>query len=296
MITHDRIPSFYDWLSRYVQLSNWLAYRDRFAGFTMHKSLALPDHEDGDRGASKAGLEYANDRMLELAREAGLPPRPRVLDAGCGFGGTMFHWQRRVGGSYDGLTLSKVQVDVAERHARRRGIADACRFELRSYDQPLERRYDAAVAIESLIHAPDLARTAANLAAALRPGGLLLVLDDMAARDLDVARPADAALVRANWGCPGRFPTDGDFRAAIEQAGMTVICEEDMSPLMRCRSEALLHRQERTYTLLRRAIPLAPARSVLSAFLGGVALERLHGSGDVGYRLIVARNDATAAA
>ncbi len=36
MITHDRIPSFYDWLSRYVQLSNWIAYRDRFAGFTMH--------------------------------------------------------------------------------------------------------------------------------------------------------------------------------------------------------------------------------------------------------------------
>lgn len=25
VITHDHIPSFYDWLSRYVQLSNWLA-------------------------------------------------------------------------------------------------------------------------------------------------------------------------------------------------------------------------------------------------------------------------------
>ena len=66
--------------------------------------------------------------MLAVAREHGLPAAPRVLDAGCGFGGTMFHWHRRVGGRHDGLTLSNVQVDVGERHARAQGIADACRF------------------------------------------------------------------------------------------------------------------------------------------------------------------------
>ena len=128
MITHDRIPHYYDWLSRYVQLSNWLAYRDRFAGFTMHKSLKPPGDPRDDRGDLRAGLEYCNDRMLAVAREHGLPAAPRVLDAGCGFGGTMFHWQRRVGGRHDGLTLSKVQLDVGERHARAQGIADACRF------------------------------------------------------------------------------------------------------------------------------------------------------------------------
>jgi SAM-dependent methyltransferase len=294
VITHERIPDFYDRLSRYVQLSNWLAYRDRFAAFTMHKSLAVPGATNGDRDGLRAGLQYANDRMLALAGEAGLPAEPRVLDAGCGFGGTMFYWHGRVGGRYDGLTLSKVQVDVAERRARGLGIADACRLHLRSYDAPLEREYDAVVAIESMIHAPDLDRTVANLAGGLRRGGLLLVLDDMATGDLDVARPADAALVRANWGCPGVFPTVGDFRAAIERAGLTVIAEEDLSPLMRLRSAELLARQERAYTLLRRAIPLAPVRTVISAFLGGVALERLHGTGDVDYRLIVARNDASA--
>jgi SAM-dependent methyltransferase len=296
MITHDRIPAFYDWLSRYVQLSNWIAYRDRFAAFTMHKSLAVPGAAEGDRDGLRAGLRYANERMLAIAGEAGLSGNPRVLDAGCGFGGTMFDWHRRAGGRYDGLTLSKVQVDVAERHARRQGIADACHFHLRSYDEPLAREYDAAVAIESLIHAPDLDRTVANLAGALVPGGLLLVLDDMATGDLDAARPADAALVRANWGCPGRFPTDGDFRAAMRRAGMTIVHEEDLSPLMRLRSATFLAKQERAYTLLRRAIPVAPVRTVISAFLGGVALERLHGAGDVDYRLIVARNAVPAGA
>ncbi|MGH8471556.1 MAG: SAM-dependent methyltransferase, partial [Gammaproteobacteria bacterium] len=109
MITHEQIPDFYDWLSRYVQLSNWLSYRDRFAAFTMHKRLCIPTQAGLALGRT-AGLEYVNDRLLEVA---GLPPEPRVLDAGCGFGGTVFHWQRRIGGRNDGLTLSRVQLGVA---------------------------------------------------------------------------------------------------------------------------------------------------------------------------------------
>jgi SAM-dependent methyltransferase len=291
VITPEEIPNFYDWLSRYVQFSNWLAYRDRFAAFTMHKSLNVPGEHGDDRRDRRAGLEYVNQRMLDLAVEAGLAAEPRVLDAGCGFGGTMFHWQERLGGRYDGLTVSSVQLEVAERHARRRGIADACRFHLRSYDEPLPRHYDAIVAIESLLHAPSLAKTVRNLAGALRPGGLLLVLDDMATGPLDTTRPADAALVRAHWGC-STYPTHDDFLAALDEAAMTVVHDEDLSPLMRIRSEPFLDRQARAYARAHRIIPLAAVRTVLSAFLGGAALERLHGSGDVEYRLIVGRSHA----
>lgn len=289
MISHEQLSNFYDWLSRYVQFSNWVAYRDRFAAFTMHKSLNVPGAPDRDHRDRRAGLEYVNQRVLDAAVGAGLASDPRVLDAGCGFGGTAFHWQQRLGGRYDGLTLSKVQLEVAERHARRRGIGEACRFHLRSYDEPLPRQYDAIVAIESLLHSASLDKTVRNLADALRPGGLLLVLDDMATGPLDTARPADAALVRAHWGC-ATYPTHDDFLAAFDHAAVTVVHQEDLSPLMRIRNEAFLDRQAKGYALAHRVIPLAPVRTVLSAFLGGVALERLHGSGDVEYRLIVGRN------
>ena len=292
MITNERIPEFYDWLSRYVQVSNWLAYRDRFASFTMHKWLDVPDAAaNGDRSGRSAGLEYVNRRMLEVADGAGLASSPRVLDAGCGFGGTIFHWHERIGGRYDGLTLSKVQVQVAERQARRRGIADACGFHLRSYDERQPAEYDAVVAIESLLHSADLERTIANLAGALAPGGLLLVLDDMATGDLDVARPAEAALLRSHWGC-SPYPSYDDYRAAIAGTPLTVIHEENLSPLMSPRAPEILDRLERTYTRAHRAVPLAPVRTVVSAFLGGIGLERLHGCGDVEYRMIVARNEA----
>jgi SAM-dependent methyltransferase len=280
VITHQQLPAYYDWLSRYVQLANWLSYRDRFASFTMHKRLGI---EAAD--SRTAGLEYVNERVLAVS---GLAPGPRVLDAGCGFGGTIFHWQSRIGGHYDGITLSRVQLAVAQREARRRGIADVCRFRVHSYDGPLETGFDAVVAIESLIHSPGLDRTLSNLAGALAPGGVLLVLDDMAAAELDNHRPAEAELLRRHWGC-ARYWTHDDYRMGLDRAGLSLIHTEDLSALMRPRHEKILDRLERTYSLLHRMIPVRPARTVVSAYLGGIALERLHGSGDVHYRLLVAR-------
>jgi SAM-dependent methyltransferase len=282
VITHDRIPEYYDWLSRYVQVANWLSYRDRFASFTMHKTLAAP----GDAGPT-AGLEHVNQRLLEVAAPA---PDARVLDAGCGFGGTIFHWQARAGGSYEGLTLSRVQLDVARREARRRGIDDVCVFHLCSYDEPLEPGFDVVVAIESLIHSRDLMWTVPNLARGLRRGGVLVVLDDMAEAHLDRARPVEAALLRDHWGC-ARYPTAADFRDAIALSGLSLVHEEDLSPLMRPRRPDVLDRMERRFSVLHRAVPVPLVRTIVSAYLGGIALERLHGSGDVHYRLLVARSD-----
>jgi SAM-dependent methyltransferase len=288
LITHKQLPHYYDWLSRYVQLANWLSYRDRFASFTMHKRLGIEAGEHtGERpdGCPTAGLEYVNDRVLAVAD---LESGPRVLDAGCGFGGTIFHWQPRIGGRYEGVTLSRVQLAVAEREARRRGIAHICRFRLQSYDEPLGHDFDAVVAIESLIHSPDLDHTLSNLASTLRPGGVLLMLDDMATCDLDRQRPVEADLLRRHWGC-ARYWTYDDYRGALDRAGLSLIREEDLSALMRPRREEILDHLERTYSFLHRGIPLAPVRTVVSAYLGGIALERLHGIGDVHYRLLVAR-------
>ncbi|MDQ3825074.1 MAG: methyltransferase [Actinomycetota bacterium] len=283
MITHQQLPEYYDWLSRYVQLTNWLAYRDRFASFTMHKRLGIEPAQHAG-GRRTAGVEYVNDRVLAVAD---LPPEPQVLDAGCGFGGTIFHWQPRIGGRYEGITLSAVQLAVAQREAHRRGIADVCRFRLRSYDEPPGSGFDAVVAIESLIHSPNLHRTLSNLSGALQPGGVLLLLDDMAVRDLDRHRPAEADLLRRHWGCARSWTYD-DYRNALDDADLSLRHEEDLSTLMRPRREEILDRLERTYYFLHHNIPLRPARTVVSAYLGGIALERLHASGDVHYRLLVA--------
>jgi SAM-dependent methyltransferase len=250
------VGHLYDWLSRYVQLANWLAYRDRFAGFTMHKPLG------------EGGVQTVNERLLAIAN---LPPDPRVLDAGCGFGGTIFAWHARVGGSYDGLTLSRVQTRVATREAKKRGI-DA-RFHLRSFDEPIEGKYDAVIAIETLIHAPDLARTIRNLTSALAPGGKLLIVDDVASGEVP---PHDAELLATHWSCPRLYTMD-DYR----RAGLTLA--EDLTEGVRTRDPETLAKVERKYARMYRLAPIAPARAVLSAYLGGIAIERLYALGLMRY-------------
>jgi 2-polyprenyl-3-methyl-5-hydroxy-6-metoxy-1,4-benzoquinol methylase len=287
LITNDTVPVLYDWLSRYVQLANWLSYRDRFASFTMHKTLSVQAATGGPTNRT-AGLDYVNERLLKAVQ---LPAAPRVLDAGCGFGGTIFHWHDRIGGVYDGLTLSRVQLRVARREARRRGTEQACRFHLKSYDAPINERYDAVVAIESLVHAPDINQTIANLAGGLRPGGLMLMLEDMAKVDLEQEAPTDAGLLRVHWGC-SPYPTQENYREALERARLRVIHEEDLTPHVRYRSADILDRQEAKYSRLYKWIRLTPVRTVLSAYLGGVGLERLYLKGKMSYQLIVARKEA----
>lgn len=264
--TAAQVGHFYDWLSRYVQLANWLTYGDRFAGFTMHKSLA-------------GGVQEVNERLLAAGE---LPPRPRVLDAGCGFGGTIFAWQPVTGGSYEGLTLSRVQLRVAQREAGRRAV-DA-RFHLRSFDEPAGSTYDAIVAIETLIHSPDLSRTLRNLAAALVPGGKLLIVDDLAAGGV----PAhEAELLARHWGIPHLW-SEEDYAAAFASAGVRVLQSADLTDRVRPRDVATLAAVEKRYAALYGRLPLRPTRAVINAYLGGLALERLYATGGLRYRLFVA--------
>jgi SAM-dependent methyltransferase len=267
------VAHLYDWLSRYVQLANWRAYGDRYAGLTMHKPLAVADGEP---------IHAVNDRLLAAAH---FRSEPRVLDAGCGFGGTILRWAPRIGGTYDGLTLSRVQLRVAKREARRRGLAGRCRFHLRSFDDPIDGRYDGIVAIETLVHSPHFARSFANLANALAPGGALLLVEDIPSADVP---PHDAELLAKHWSCP-QLPSEVDYRDAFAREGLTLEHEEDLTSHVRMRDAAAVDRAERRYQRLWRLLPFAPVRAILAAYLGGLAIERLYATGRLRYRLFVAR-------
>jgi SAM-dependent methyltransferase len=256
------VATLYDWLSRYVQLANLRAYGDRYAGLTMHKPLSV------------GGTSAVNDRLLAAAK---LPDKPRVLDAGCGFGATIFAFHERLGGTYDGLTLSRVQQRVAQREAQRRGVANDCGFHVRSFDAAIDGTYDAIIAIETLVHSPDFAKTLANLAA----HGRLLIVEDIPTASIDGTH--DAELLARYWSCP-HLPTERDYRDRL-----TIDYEEDLTPFVRTRDLAAIDALEQRYTRWYRQLPLAPARAILAAYLGGLAIERLYAKGLLRYRLFIAR-------
>jgi cyclopropane fatty-acyl-phospholipid synthase-like methyltransferase len=276
-----QLVALYDWLSRFNLLANWVLFGHPRADLTMHKTLRIPDGLQAAYGKSERRL-YITDRALAAAE---LAPQPLVLDAGCGFGGTVFRWHERTGGSYDGLTVSRVQWKVACREARRRGLAARCRFHLRSYDEPIDGTYDAVVAIEALVHSPCFARTFANLVSALRPGGRLVMVEDVP-RD-EAVGDADLEIVRERWAL-GAVPTSSTYREALAGNRLRVLHDEDLSAGFQTRAPAELRAAEARYRRAHALLPLAGARFVLAAYLGGVALERLYQRDLVCYRLIVA--------
>ena len=132
------------------------------------------------------------DFVHELVRWSGLdqlPPGSRVLDVGCGIGGSARILARDYGLDVLAISISPGQI------ARARALTPEglpCRFAVMdalALDLP-DGSFDAVWSVEAGPHMPDKQRYADELLRVLRPGGLLAVAD-WNRRD-----PADG---RLNW-------------------------------------------------------------------------------------------------
>ncbi len=286
-VSSDGIAAYYDNLSRFLDVAQWFGRGGGAPKEATHRFLAVGEDEDGT-GASPERLDLL---ILDTAVTEGLPSQPRILDAGCGLGGTIFRWQERIGGTYHGLTLSPEQVRRASEQAALRGVTQRCLFHLRNYHDPAIRDLgplDAVIAIESLAHSPDPASAVANLAAALAPGGLMMIVDDMPEENAEsgIAEPMLAAF-KSHWRCPVLFGRS-EYQAAIKSAGLALRHEEDLTPRLRPRPLIWLRVLIVVFHLLQRLAPTRGLRSAFGAMLGGFYLEALYRKKVMCYRLLVA--------
>ncbi len=218
-----------------------------------------------------------------------LPAAPRVLDAGCGYGATMLDLAPALGGTWTGLTLSLSQRARGSAAIADAGLADRVRIRVQSYDTPPPGPFDLIIGIESLIHSSAPHATIAALAGVLAPGGHLVMVDDMP----EAALPAEPArrfdIFRRYWRCPVAPPRTG-WVNAMEKAGLALVRERDLSPLLRVRSmdqaAARLRALRSLPARLWRALGLGVRAE---AEIGGIMLETLQTEGFVRYRLLAAR-------
>ena len=97
-------------------------------------------------------LEQAQaDKKAHIAAKLYLKPGQRVLDIGCGWGGTALDLTRVADVDVLGITLSEEQLKVARARAEEAGVADRVKFELIDYRE-IEGRFDRIVSIGMFEH------------------------------------------------------------------------------------------------------------------------------------------------
>ncbi|MEJ2593964.1 MAG: class I SAM-dependent methyltransferase, partial [bacterium] len=115
----------------------------------------------------------------KVAQIAGIRRGERVLDAGCGVGGSAFYLAEKYNCKVTGITLSENQLDFAQKKNRELGLEDKVDFRLDDYNNTSlgKGTIDIIWAIESLTSAPDKARFCKEAHRVLNTKGRIVVAD-----------------------------------------------------------------------------------------------------------------------
>ncbi|MFF0550065.1 SAM-dependent methyltransferase [Streptomyces sp. NPDC004311] len=176
------------------------------------------------QSALQRGLFEAQERIVEhSARSWGAydePPR-RLLDIGCGLGGTSLYWAEQHGTSVTGLTVASEHIALVREFARQAGVDGRVRPVLADVHH-LDARaaYDAVYANESSGYT-DRERLFQVVAKALEPGGWFGIQEHFAGRSQ--WRDFMDGYYRTRLG--GRE----EYLAAAEAAGFELVQDEDVT-------------------------------------------------------------------
>lgn len=166
-------------------------------------------------------LHDAQMQKLDLiCRKLRLQPGENFLDMGCGWGSLVLHAARHFGVKAHGITISRIQHEVARKRIREAGLEGQCTVELRDYRTcgELEGLFDkiASVGMYEHVGLPNLPAYFRIVHRLLKPGGAFL----------------NHGIARARWSAPrrdsfieryvfpdGRLVTVTEAVTCAEQAG-----------------------------------------------------------------------------
>jgi tocopherol O-methyltransferase len=166
-----------------------------------------------------------------MADQIGLAWGARVLDAGCGIGGSSVWLARERRAEVVGIALGDRQLARAREYARMHGLSARVSFAVADYARtPFPAAsFDVVWAQESLCHAPDKGSFYSEAGRVLRPGGGLIVAEFLRSGRQFSARTE--RIVRAwldGWAIPD-LDTYAEHRAAIERAGFEPATVRDIT-------------------------------------------------------------------
>ncbi len=132
----------------------------------------------GPEGKARTSDYAAQVDMIEkLLAWGGVDKPRRILDLGCGIGGSSLHLARKYNAEVWGITLSPVQAGRAMARAAEAGMSEQVHFKVAdALEPPFEDGFfDLVWTLESGEHMPEKPRFMQTCANLLAPGGRLLM-------------------------------------------------------------------------------------------------------------------------
>lgn len=163
-----------------------------------YEPTASPASIDGHRAAQIRMVEEA--LSFTGVQDDQLKKPKRIVDVGCGIGGSSRYLARKYGAECKGITLSPVQAQRAQALAAAEGLADQVSFQVAdALDQPFpDGHFDLVWSMESGEHMPDKTKFVGELARVAAPGATIIIVT-WCHRDLlpseDSLRPDEISLL-----------------------------------------------------------------------------------------------------
>jgi tocopherol O-methyltransferase len=210
----DRIVAYYRATTEESYLANW-------SGDSLGFHFGLGDENTGSLA------ESIRNTNAYLASSAGIGAGTRVLDAGCGVGGSALWLAEELGARVTGVTLVDRQVELARRFASDRGVSELVDFEERDMLDTgfAEASFDVVWSIESMCHVVDIDAFLSHVSFLLRDGGRFACFELCGG-----ATPsAETARTVCNGWALAALRQPADIEAALRRAGFEDIRREDLT-------------------------------------------------------------------
>lgn len=169
-------------------------------------------------------------RMNEvMAQTAEIKSSDKVLDAGCGVGGSSIFLSSTFGCEVTGISLSEQQINEARKHSEKKGLDHLLRFEVMNYmaTEFADSSFDVVWCCESSCYADDKQAFIKEVYRLLKPGGRLIVADGFVTQIENNQHP-----VIKNWlggWMVNYLETPEKFQAFMRESGFVEINFKDIS-------------------------------------------------------------------
>lgn len=185
-----------------------------------------PSRATRDGGEFMAAMGRLNAEVLAAASLQG---GQAVLDAGCGFGGTLAAIKK----DFPGSALTGINIDARQLELARAQVPGVRFVEGDACALPFEdASFDRVLAVECIFHFPSRGRFLKEAARVLKPGGRV-ALSDFVPRSTRAHAGWLGKILEAEiskgYGAAGDGWCDGDYAAMARAAGLRVASDRDIT-------------------------------------------------------------------